>query len=171
MPTALLLVDVQRNMLEPPEPVPDAAPVGDAVARVLEQARTADALVVHIRNNGEEGDPDLPGSPGWELVHAVRPGEHTIDKHVPDAFSGTPLAELIPESSSLVVVGMQSEYCVLETSLAALGRGHRVTLVTDAHATYHGDTPAQETSRRIEAELAAAGASLVTSEELDFNRL
>ena len=65
----LLFVDVQRNMLEPPAPVPAADPVSAALATLLERARAAGAPVIHIRNNGSEVDPDLPGSPGWELVH------------------------------------------------------------------------------------------------------
>jgi nicotinamidase-related amidase len=69
MASVLLLVDVQKNMLLPPEPVPDADSVAVAIEEVLERARSAGAVVVHIRNNGGEGDPDAPGVPGWELVH------------------------------------------------------------------------------------------------------
>jgi nicotinamidase-related amidase len=47
MTTVLLLVDVQRNMLEPPEPVPQAETVGAAIEDLLERARSA----------GVDGDP------------------------------------------------------------------------------------------------------------------
>jgi nicotinamidase-related amidase len=39
MTTALLLVDVQRSMLEAPEPVPDAGTVSSAIKTVLDRAR------------------------------------------------------------------------------------------------------------------------------------
>jgi nicotinamidase-related amidase len=168
MPPVLLLVDVQRNMLLPPEPVPGADAVAEAIAGVLRRAREGGATVVHIRNNGGPGDPDTPGTAGWELVHEVREGEHVVDKDKPDAFAGTGLAKLVPASAAVVVAGMQSEYCVRETSLSALRRGHQVTLVRGAHATYDGDLPAAAISRRVEEELAAAGASLVDREQVTF---
>lgn len=168
MTSVLLLVDVQDNMLRPPSPVPGAHAVGAAIEDLLGRARAAGTPVVHVRNNGGATDPDAPRTPGWQLVHAVRAGEHVVDKHEPDAFAGTPLAGLLPEAAHVVVAGMQSESCVRETSLAALRRGHRVTLVRDAHATYDGTTSAAETSRRVEEELAVAGVTVAGREEVRF---
>ncbi|GAA3424268.1 isochorismatase family protein [Streptosporangium sandarakinum] len=169
MPKILLLVDVQRNMLEPPEPVPAAREVALALTTLLERARTAGAPVVFVRNNGGEGDPDLPGTPGWELVHDVLPGEHVIDKHSPDAFLGTGLASLLQPAAPLVVAGMQSEWCVRATALAALERGHPVTLVRGAHATYDAGEPAAAVSRRVEEELAVAGVRIADLDEVTMS--
>ncbi len=159
MTSVLLLVDVQKNMLEPPEPVPDADTVAEEIKDLLGRARSAGTTVVHIRNNGGEGDPDVPGEPGWELVHQVAPGEHIVDKYECDAFTGTGLSELVPESATVIVAGMQSEYCIKETSLAALRRGHPVVLVRGAHATYDGEIPARATSEAVETELSTASAA------------
>jgi nicotinamidase-related amidase len=63
---------------------------------------------------------------------------------------------------------MQSEYCVRETSLAALGRGHAVTLVRGAHATYDGDASAAATQERVEDELRGAGARIADPDESLF---
>jgi nicotinamidase-related amidase len=164
----LLFVDVQRNMLEPPAPVPAAGPVSAALATLLERARAAGAPVIHIRNNGSEVDPDLPGSPGWELVHQPLDGEPVIDKFTPDSFAGTGLADLVPPSSTLVIAGMQSDWCIRATSLAALKLGHQVRLVRGAHATYDGDRPAQAISDSVESELAAAGAVIVELDDVTF---
>ncbi|KAA2253921.1 isochorismatase family protein [Solihabitans fulvus] len=168
MTSVFLLVDAQRNMLLPPEPVPAAATVAPVLADLLGRAREAGAVIVHVRNNGSEVDPDAPGTPGWQLVHEVRDGEHLVDKHKQDAFAGTPLAELVPASADVVVAGMQSEYCIRATSLAALGRGHRVTLVRDGHATYADGEPAEAISGRVEDELRAAGVSVLDSADITF---
>jgi nicotinamidase-related amidase len=169
MSAVLLLVDVQKNMLEPPAPVPAAASVAPAIEQLLESGRATGATIVHIRNNGGQDDPDATGSPGWELVHDVRKGEHVIDKHEPNAFIGTALADLIPHGSPVVVAGMQSEHCVRETSLAALKRGHVVTLVRGAHATYDSDVAAVATQERVEDELQAAGARVAHPNEARFD--
>jgi nicotinamidase-related amidase len=168
MTTALLLIDVQNNMLLPPEPVPDAAAVGPAIRDILDRARERGAIVVHIRNTGGSGDPDEPNTPGWELVHEVRSGEFVVDKDHSDAFQETDLADFIPPAAPLVLVGMQSEYCVRATALAALSRNHPVTLVHGAHSTYPGDEPAQETSRQVEEELLKAGVKIVDPEDVEF---
>lgn len=166
--SVLLLVDVQRNMLLPPEPVPDAATVGPAIERVLRQARAAGTRVVHIRNTGGTGDPDEPGTPGWALVHDVRADEHVVDKPTSDAFTGTDLADHVPENARVVIVGMQSEYCVRATALAALARDHPVAVVRGAHATYADGEPADGIAARVEAELADAGVAIVDPAELSF---
>jgi nicotinamidase-related amidase len=163
------MIDVQRNMLEPPLPVPAAGGVGAVIRDVLAQARAAGAQVVHVRNNGPEDAPDAPGSDGWELVHEVRAGEPLVDKWVPDSFADTGLDKLLPAGSPVVVVGMQSEYCVQATCLAAVARGHQVTLVRDAHATYDDDVPAADAARRVEDELRAAGVMVLGSEDLRFD--
>ena len=144
----LLVVDVQANMFDPP--VTDAARVGPAIADLLARARAAGEPVVHVRHNGGSGDPDFPGTAGWQLVHAPLPGEPIVDKHQPSAFEGTNLAELLPVGA-ITIVGMQSDYCIRATTLAALERGYTVTL--GPHATY-GDGIAETVS----AELRAAGA-------------
>lgn len=165
----LLLIDVQRNMLLPPQPVPDAPAVGRRITGMLERARRAGVMVIHVRNNGGEGDPDAPGSAGWELVHEAAVHEAVIDKRTPDAFAGTGLESLLADAREIVIAGMQSEYCVRETSLAALVRGLAVVLARGAHATYGGgERTAQEIAAAVEAELAQAGAQLADADDITF---
>ena len=170
MASALLLIDVQRNMLEPPSPVPDATAVAAAITDLLDRARRAGATVVHVRNNGDAGvgDPDAPGSPGWELVHQPFPEEIVADKFSSDSFEGTGIAERLPAGAVVVVAGMQSEYCVRATSVSALARGYRVVLASGAHATYPDDGSAAEISARIERELAAAGVDVLPHDGIRF---
>lgn len=165
----LLLIDVQRNMLLPPHPVPDALAVSSKIAEILERARRAGAMVVHVRNNGGPDDPDAPGTPGWELIHDVAGREAVVDKHTPDAFAGTELGNLLADTSEVVIVGMQTEYCVRETSRAALQRGLAVLLAQGAHATY-GDRnrTAAEIAAATEAELAQAGARILDASAVTF---
>ncbi|HEX3648979.1 MAG TPA: isochorismatase family protein [Pseudonocardiaceae bacterium] len=169
MSSVLLVIDAQRNMLLPPEPVPDASSVGAAIERTIAAARSAGVRVVHIRNTGDAGDPDEPGTPGWELVSDVRDGEPVVDKPECDAFIGTDLADHVPAGTPLVLVGMQSEHCVRETALGALARAHPVTLVRGAHATYPDGEPASGISARVETELARAGVRVVEPTELAFD--
>jgi nicotinamidase-related amidase len=162
MSTTLLLIDLQRNMLEPPEPVPGADRLIALVNGLLERARAAGAPVVHVRNNGAEEELDFPGTPGWELYHTPVEGEAIVDKFGMDAFVDTDLQELIPEGGEIVVAGLASDYCVRATALSALGRGYEVRLVRGAHGAYEADGKSGETIKKeIEHELRAAGVLIV----------
>jgi nicotinamidase-related amidase len=165
----LLLIDVQRNMLLPPQPVPDAPAVGPKIAAILDQARRSGAMVIHVRNNGGQDDPDAPGTTGWELIHDVAGHEAVVDKRAPNAFAGTELGSLLAGACDIVIVGMQSEYCVRETSLAALQRGLAVSLVRGAHATYgDGKRTAAEIAAATEKELVQAGARILDADDVTF---
>jgi Isochorismatase family len=81
-------------------------------------------MVIHVRNNGGQDDPDAPGTTGWELIHDVAGHEAVVGKRTPNGFAGTELGTLLADAREVVIVGMQSEYCVRGTSLAALHRGN-----------------------------------------------
>ncbi|MBG0814676.1 isochorismatase family protein [Planomonospora sp. ID82291] len=170
MRQVLLVFDARRSPLRTPAPGAGAAPdersAADTIAVLLERARAAGAPVVFVRGDGSAGDPGRSGTPGGEPVHEALPGEHVIDGHAPDAFDGTDLAWVLPPVASVVVAGMRSERSVRETSLAALARGHAVTLVRGVRAACDGDEPAAVVSRRVEEELTAAGAMVATPYEL-----
>src|ERR1700746_1177250 len=87
MTRALMLIDVQRNMLEQPAPVPSAPSIRDALEDLLLRARRAGALVVHVQNDGPPGEPDEPGTDGWQLVFPVSAGELIMRKDQPDTFA------------------------------------------------------------------------------------
>lgn len=169
----LLLLDVQVNMLRHPTDggVPSSETVLRNIEKILDCARLANQppRIIHIRNCGEPGEPDAPHSPGWQLVFPTLPHEFVIDKLKNNAFAGTKLADLVPRDAELIVIGMQSDYCVRATCSAALDRGNDVILIKDAHATYdrievwNGGTvtKAHDVELEIEAELEEAGVSLL----------
>ena len=162
MATTLLLIDLQRNMLEPPERVPAAERLTQSVHGLLERARAAGASVVHVRNNGGPGEPDLPGTPGWELYHQPVDGEAIVDKFAMDAFADTDLSELIPAGSTILAAGLASDYCVRATVLSARRLGYDVRLIRGAHGAYDSDGRSAETvEKEVEQELQEAGVRIV----------
>jgi len=170
MPTALLLVDVQCDMLEPPSPVPAHAEVRKALESLLERARARGAFVVHVQNDGSPSDPDAPHTPGWELVFPAAPGELVVRKTVSDAFTNTSLGAALGTQGvdRVVVAGMQSNYCVSATCRGALQCGLGVILASGAHATYDEGKSAQAISDEVERELLRNGVRVVPTSEVEF---
>jgi len=162
MATTLLLIDLQRNMLEPPEQVPCAARLLAVVDDLVQRARSAGTPIVHVRHNGSEQDPDFPGTPGWELLRIPVEGEAIVDKFERDAFAGTELAALIPAGSTVVTAGLASDYCVRETVLSGLRQGYAMRLVRGGHGAYDdGGKSGEEIEKEIEQDLREAGAEIV----------
>jgi nicotinamidase-related amidase len=162
MVTTLLLIDMQMNMLEPPDRVPCADRLLSVVDALLERARAAGAPVVHVRNNGDAEDPDFPGTPGWELHHEPVGGEAIVDKFEKDAFAGTELAQLIPPGSTVVAAGLASDHCLRATVLSGLRQGYVMRVVRGGHGAYDAAEKSGETiEKEIEQQLREAGAEIV----------
>jgi nicotinamidase-related amidase len=171
MTRALMLIDVQRSMLEPPAPVPSAASIREALEDLLLRARRAGAFVVHVQNDGPPGEPDEPGTDGWQLVFPVSAGELIVRKDQSDTFAANPaLAKDLAdkEITEVVIAGMQSNYCVAESSRGALKRGLQAVLASGAHATYDENESASAISAQIERELAAEGVTVLPFGEVSF---
>jgi nicotinamidase-related amidase len=173
----LLLLDIQVAMLDqPPKGVHSSDLIRMNVSRILAQARSAKPppLIIHVRNTGDKGENDEPNTPGWQLVFPPLPHEPIIDKLKNNAFAGTTLNELIAPDAEIVVVGMQTDYCIRATCSAALGRGNEVLLIKGAHATYDGmqawnggiKIPASTIEAETEAELEEAGVVVLEMSDL-----
>lgn len=153
MVTALLVVDVQRVLVEGEHAVADAEEFLGRLRSLLDRARAAGVPVLHLQDDGVEDRLIRKGTPGWELALPPEPGEPVVEKADDDGFEGTPLADLLAERDvdRLVVVGIQSEMCVAATARGALARGLRVVLPRGAHTTY--DVPATDRDPGVPAAL------------------
>ncbi|MCM2386850.1 isochorismatase family protein [Streptomyces albipurpureus] len=152
---ALILVDAQAAFLTGAQAVPGAERLTERLAALLRRARAAGALVVHLRNDGEPGAVDEPGTPGWQLLLAVSESadEHIVAKDGDDGFHGTKLGPLLDQRGArrVVIAGVLSEMCVSATARGALAHDLEVVLPHDTHATYGlDDIPAPVVSRVAE---------------------
>ena len=162
---ALLVVDVQEGLFSMPDfemhrPTEFLSNVSDLVSR----ARTATVPVVYTQYCGPPGEPLTSDSRGSRIHAAVAPGEGdlVIRKDDSDGFVRTELqAELQRlQIRTLVVCGLQSEFCVDSTCRTAYGFGYKVVLVEDAHTT--GDAGALTAQQIIDHHNQTLGRASVT---------
>jgi nicotinamidase-related amidase len=68
---------------------------------------------------------------------APKEDEAVVDKRHSSAFQDTTLHERLQRSEidTLVIAGMQTEYCVDSARRAAAANGYRVVLASDGHTT------------------------------------
>ena len=140
---ALLIIDAQVNMFDEDFCVYNAKEITENIRFLIQAARKTKTPVIFIRNNGEKGDPDIPGTPGWKIHPSFVPikGETIIDKQGPDAFAGTNLQEELKSKDieKLIIAGMQTEVCIETSVHRSKALGYQVIVAEDAHTTFDFD--------------------------------
>lgn len=139
--------------------------------------RKAGRPLWHVRHDSEEPDsvfrPGLPGN-AFKPQTAPAPGEPVIPKSVHSAFIGTELEERLQEAGcgSLLIVGIQTNYCVATTARMAGNLGYRTYVVGDGCATFPQKlldgsvVPAQAAHDLALAELHGEFATVVSTREV-----
>ena len=148
---ALLVIDMQLGNFEP-NPLHMANELLRRTKSLIQKARASHVPIIYIQNNGRKGDPDEYSSDGWKIHPSIVPikGEVVVQKKTPDAFHETNLNEELKSRhiTHLIILGLQTEYCVDTTCRRAFSLGYNVTLVKDAHSTW--DTPILSAEQIIE---------------------
>jgi len=170
--TALLVIDAQVNMFDESFQIYQADRIISTISGLIEKARSSEVPVIYLRNNGPEGEPDEPGTPGWEIHPAFAPkgDEIVIDKFTSDSFHETELKVKFDMLGiqRLFIAGMQTEMCVNTTTRKAVELGYEVTLVKDGHSTFDfEDAKAADTINRFNKELSEF-AQIVNSENVEL---
>ena len=194
MPTAMLIVDFQNDFTPGGAlPVPDGHTIAATLNRLaaehdyviatrdwhpVDHGSFEDVAIDERRWDGTEPPKIWPphciaGTDGAELHDALDRSrvDETIDKGQDphsqgySGFHGTALARKLRRRGidCLVVGGLATDYCVKNTVLDALAEGFDVTVVEDA---VRGVDVNEGDSERALAEMADAGARIVSSREL-----
>lgn len=137
MKSALLVIDVQQGLFNPPPA--EAEEVLIRINQLSERARQAGTPVIFIQH--QTAHEELAhGSEAWQIHSAlqVKAGDHQVDKTTPDSFLHTNLGKLLIAEgiTQLVICGYSTEYCVDTTTRRAAGLGYPVVLAADAHTSH-----------------------------------
>lgn len=166
--TALLVIDVQRELFEKSVPVYQAEAMLKNINSLVARARRSGAPVIYVQHSAEKML--LKGSPGWELHEQLhpQPEDGRIHKLQGNAFEDTPLEEMLQAQnvSTVVVTGMVTHGCVRATCLGALALGYRVILAQDAHSNFSKDAVKQ--IEKVHKLLSTEGVELRAAAEIDF---
>lgn len=144
---ALLLVDLQTVFWnEGPYSEKSKARVLNAIRSEIELAKKEERTVIAVRQEWSSPSTKviarlfmkgqaLSGSKGTELAAPfVDLADHELIKGVQDAFENGQLDRLLEELDvgDLRIMGLDFNYCVQKTALAAVNRGFKVVVVEDA---------------------------------------
>ena len=135
--TALLIIDVQRDLFEKSTPVYQGDLVLKNINTLVDGAHADGAPVFYIQHSTRTTL--VEDSNGWQLHPALksRKTDLFIRKHHGNAFEDTRLKGNLDtlHVSRVIVVGLVTDGCVQATCKGAHALGYDVTLVEDAHST------------------------------------
>lgn len=138
---AILVVDVQTELVN--DKPYQCEKLLCNIQKVLCVAREKKQEVIFVRHNGCWGDELEAQTSGWEIYKDVVPieGELIIDKCYNSAFMNTSLHSYLQEKniSELIIMGLQTEYCIDTTVKVAFELGYTVTVPKDTTSTYNNE--------------------------------
>ena len=136
--TALLIVDVQ-NALVDEKPFNIERVLGN-IRKLLDSCRENEIEVIYVQHDGEKEDNLEPFSDGWDVHKSIYPkaGEKIIRKTYNSAFKDTELEEYLNSKNieTLILVGMQTEYCIDTTCRVAFDKGYKLIMPEETNTTF-----------------------------------
>ena len=126
--TALLIIDVQNELVE-------AGPFNidktlSNIQILTDVCRENGIEVIYSQHDEDEIEELKIFSYGWEIHSSIcpKPGEKVIWKNYNSAFKNTELDEYLKSKDiqTLIIVGMQTEYCIDTTCRIAFEKGYKI---------------------------------------------
>jgi nicotinamidase-related amidase len=140
--TALLIVDVQ-NALVDEKPFNIEKVLGN-IKKLLDTCRENRIEIIYIQHDGEKEDNLEPFSDGWDINKSIypKPEEKIIRKTYNSAFKNTVLEDYLNSKSikTLILVGMQTEYCIDTTCRVAFDKGYKLVMPEETNTTFDNGT-------------------------------
>ena len=143
----LLIIDVQSAIVTPA--LHNFDRFVDSVQRLIATARASGTEVVFVRHDDGYGSL-TPGEPGFEIDERFRPapGERIFDKRVNSAFRDSGLLEHLRKQreDTVLIAGLQTDYCIDATVKAGFEHGLRVIVPQYANSTFDNPFMSAEAS-------------------------
>ncbi|MBD5500216.1 MAG: cysteine hydrolase [Lachnospiraceae bacterium] len=110
------------------------------VKKLIASARANDVEVIYIRHDDGMGSELTKGTAGFEIYGGFEPKQEEVifDKTVNSAFKGTGLLEYLrnKKEQTLIVVGLQTDYCIDATIKCGFEHGFRMIVPEYANSTF-----------------------------------
>ncbi len=146
----LLVVDVQKLITN--EKLFNFDTFISNVQLLIEKARKNNVEVIYVRHDDGEGHALTKGTDGYEIYEEIAPmpNELIFDKFVNSSFNGTGLLEYLrgKGEKEIIVVGLQTEYCIDATVKCGFEHGFRVIVPEYSNSTFDNEFMSAEQSYR-----------------------
>ncbi|SFC72919.1 Nicotinamidase-related amidase [Bacillus sp. 491mf] len=138
---ALLVLDMQKGILAKK----NFSSEKDLIKKMINRFKDQGNPVIFMKHKDENPESCIYSqSEDSEIENQfVKYIDYLVEKATPSAFLHTSLDDILRQNNvnHVVVVGFNTEYCCLFTSIAAFEKGYKVTVIEDATGTVNdGET-------------------------------
>ena len=146
----LLVIDVQKALVD--EELYAFDTFLDRTARLIGAARKNRVEVVFVQHDAGPESGMTAGDSGFEIADHAAPeaGEKVFVKTINSCFGNREFAKYMEqqEDKRLMIIGLQTNWCIDATVKSAFERGYRVIIPEGANSTFDNDYMSAETTYR-----------------------
>ena len=146
----LLVVDMQKGLAD--EELYAYDTLMDRIIRLIGAARKHHVEVIYAQHDAGPGSGLTAGDSGFEIADPVRPepGEKVFVKTINSCFGNRGFREYMEsrEDKRLMIVGLQTNYCIDCTVKSAFERGFEVIIPEGTNSTFDNAYMTGETACR-----------------------
>ena len=137
----LLVVDVQNALIKA-HPHNEQRVI-ENIKKLILTARDNKKEVLYVRHDDGKGTELEQGTDGWQIYDDIAPNESELifEKQYNSAFHKTALREYLEskEIDTIILVGLQTEYCIDATCKSAFDYGYKVIIPEETNTTFDNE--------------------------------
>ncbi|MBQ2327599.1 MAG: cysteine hydrolase [Oscillospiraceae bacterium] len=146
----LLVIDVQKALVD--EDLYAYETFVDSVVRLVDAARKNGVEVVFVQHDAGAGSGLSIGDEGFEIIDEIKPeaGEKVFVKTINSCFGNKDFKAYMEQQTDrrLMIVGLQTNYCIDATVKSAFERGFEVIIPEGTNSTFDNNYMNAETTVR-----------------------
>ena len=146
----LLVVDMQEGIVA--EELYAFDTFMNRTVRLIDAARKSGNELIFFKHDAGPGSGLSEGESGFDIIERVRPwqGEKVFVKTINSCFGCREFREYMEkqEDSRLMIIGLQTNYCIDATVKSAFERGYTVIIPEGTNTTFDNDYLTGETTVR-----------------------
>lgn len=146
----LLVIDMQKALVD--EDLYAYETFVDSVVRLVDAARKNGVEVVFVQHDAGAGSGLSIGDEGFEIIDEIKPeaGEKVFVKTVNSCFGNKDFKAYMEQQTDrrLMIVGLQTNYCIDATVKSAFERGFEVIIPEGTNSTFDNNYMNAETTVR-----------------------
>lgn len=137
----LLVVDVQNALIKD-HPYNEQRVI-ENIKKLILTARDNKKEVLYVRHDDGKGTELEQGTDGWQIYDDIVPNasELIFEKQYNSAFHKTGLREYLEskEIDTIILVGLQTEYCIDATCKSAFDYGYKIIIPEETNTTFDNE--------------------------------
>lgn len=135
----LLVIDIQKGITD--KRLFNFESFINATTRIIAAARDNQVEVIYFQHDDGPGTGFSIGDEDFEIAEQVNPkdGEKIFVKKINSCFGNKEFADYIKNETDLMIIGLQTNFCIDATVKSAFEKGYNVIIPQEANSTFDND--------------------------------